>query len=160
MPGVSGFPATHSLNALTLVMSAPLPPRYGPPISLTTARQVVTAAEAEAGRHGWPMAIAIVDSTGHLVLFHRMDQTQYGSIAVAIAKAETALNFRRSTKALEDAIAAGGLGLRLATVPSITALEGGLPLLVDGEVVGAIGASGMQSTQDGQVAQAGAAALG
>jgi uncharacterized protein GlcG (DUF336 family) len=105
------------------------------------------------------MAIAIVDSTGHLVLFHRLDQAQHGSIAIAIAKAETAVNFRRPTKLLEDAIAAGGLGLRLLSVPAITALEGGLPLIQEGLVVGAIGVSGMQATQDGQVARAGAAAL-
>jgi glc operon protein GlcG len=136
-----------------------LPPTYGPPITLARARQVMAAAVAEAVKHGWPMSIAIVDSTAHLVLFERLDQGQYGSIAIAISKAETAVNFRRSTKVFEDAIAAGGLGMRLATVDSMTALEGGLPLLLDGQVVGAIGASGMQSTQDGQVAQAGLAGL-
>jgi len=140
-------------------MSSPLPPTYGPPISLSLAKQVMAAAEREAVEHSWPMAIAIVDSSGHLVLFEKLDQAQYGSVTVAIAKAETALNFRRSTRIFEDAIASGGLGLRLATVPTLTALEGGVPLIVDGQVIGAIGASGMQSTQDGQVAHAGVAAL-
>jgi len=117
------------------------------------------AAEREAVGRGWPMAIAIVDSTGHLLLFERLHQTQYGSVAVSIAKAQTALEFRRPTKVFEDSLAGGGTGLRFATVPSITAVEGGLPLLVDGQVVGAIGVSGMQSAQDGVVALAGVDAL-
>lgn len=119
----------------------------------------MAAAEHEASRAGWPMVIAIVDSTGHLVMLHRLDQAQYGSIAIAQQKAETALNFRRSTKVFEDAVAAGGLGLRLLATENLLPLEGGLPLLVNGAVVGAIGASGMQSWQDAQVASAGAKAL-
>lgn len=106
------------------------------------------------------MVIAIVDSTGHLVMLHRLDQAQYGSIAIARQKAETALNFRRSTKVFEDAVAAGGLGLRLLATEHLLPLDGGLPLLVNGAVVGAIGVSGMQSWQDAQVAAAGAKALG
>ena len=134
-------------------------PTYGAPISLADARKVADAAEADAVRNGWPMAIAIVDSTGHLVLLHRLDQTQYGSIRVAQQKAQTALDFRRPTKMLEDAVAAGGIGLRLLAMDNLLALEGGLPLYRDGAIVGAIGVSGMQSTQDAQVAQAGVAAL-
>ena len=136
------------------------PPPYGPPLSLAEAKRVMAAAEAEASRHNWPMVIAIVDSTGHLVMLHRLDQAQFGSIPIAQKKAETALNFRRSTKVFEDAVAAGGLGLRLLSTPNLLPLEGGLPLLVNGAVVGAIGTSGMQSTQDAQVASAGAKALG
>ncbi|HEU4641501.1 MAG TPA: heme-binding protein [Gemmatimonadaceae bacterium] len=137
----------------------PLPPRYGPPIGLARAKEVMAAAEAEAVRQGWPMVIAIVDSTGHLVLLERLDQAQYASVTIAQAKAETALNFRRPTKAFEEAITAGGMGLRMLAVPNLLPLEGGMPLMVNGEVVGAIGVSGMQSSQDAQVARAGAAVL-
>ena len=137
-----------------------LPPNYGPAITLDAARKVMAAAEAEAARNQWPMVIAIVDSTGHLVMLHRMDQAQYGSSKIAPLKAETALDFRRSTKVFEDAIAAGGQGVRTVTMPNVLALEGGLPILRNGEVIGAIGVSGMRSDQDAQVARAGIAALG
>ncbi|MDR3387781.1 MAG: heme-binding protein [Rudaea sp.] len=137
-----------------------LPPNYGMPIALGTAKKIMLAAEAEASRNSWPMVIAIVDSSGHLLLLQRMDQAQYGSIAIAQLKAETALNFRRPTKAFEDAIAAGGQGVRIVSMPNVLALEGGLPIVVDGNVVGAIGVSGMQSDQDAQVARAGLDALG
>ena len=137
----------------------PLPPRYGPPLLLAAAKRVMEAAETEAARHRWPLVIAIVDSTGHLVLLHRLDQAQYGSIAIALAKAETALNFRRPTRAFEEALAAGGVGLRVLSMSNVAALEGGMPLTAGGEIIGAIGVSGMQSAQDAQVAQAGADAL-
>jgi uncharacterized protein GlcG (DUF336 family) len=119
----------------------------------------MAAAEAEAERRDWPMVIAIVDSTGHLVMLHRMDQAQLGSVAIAQAKAETAVNFRRSTKAFQDVLAEGGAGLRVLSMSGVSAVEGGLPLMVKGEVVGAIGVSGMQSGQDGEIARAGVAAL-
>jgi len=137
-----------------------LPPNYGPPITLDAAKKVMAAAEAEAARNQWPMVIAIVDSTGHLVMLHRMDQAQYGSSKVAPLKAETALDFRRSTKVFEDSIAGGGQGVRIVTMPNVLALEGGLPILHNGDVIGAIGVSGMRSDQDAQVARAGIAALG
>jgi glc operon protein GlcG len=136
-----------------------LPPPYGPPISLADAKRIMEAAEREAAKNSWPMAIAIVDSTGHLLMFHRLDQTQLGSVAVAIAKAESAVNFRRPTKAFEEAIAAGGMGLRLITMPYMIALEGGIPILKEGQVIGGIGVSGMQSSQDAEVARAGLAVL-
>ena len=137
-----------------------LPPNYGPPITLDAAKKVMAAAEAEAMRNQWPMVIAIVDSTGHLVILHRMDQAQYGSAKIAPLKAETALDFRRSTKVFEDSITGGGQGVRVVTMPNVLALEGGLPILQNGEVIGAIGVSGMRSDQDAQVARAGIAALG
>ncbi len=102
------------------------------------------------------MVIAVVDSSGHLVVLHKMDQAQYGSIPIAQAKAVTAVNFKRPTKIFEDAIAAGGLGLRLLATDGLCPLEGGIPLYSGGAIMGAIGVSGAQSTQDGQVAQAGA----
>ena len=128
---------------------------YGPPISLELAKQVVAAAEVEALARGWPMVIAVVDSGGHLVVLHKLDHAQLGSVAVAQAKAETALRFKRPTKIFEDAIAGGGLGLRLLAMNDICPLEGGLPLLRNGKIIGAIGVSGMQSTQDAEVAAAG-----
>lgn len=137
----------------------PLPPEYGLPVSLALAKRIMEAAEREAARNHWPMVIAIVDSTGHLVMLHKLDQAQYGSVAVAQWKAETALNFRRASKVFEDGVAAGGLGVRVLSMPNVIALEGGLPILVDGKVVGAIGVSGMHSSQDAQVAKAGVDAM-
>ena len=136
-----------------------LPLPYGPPIALAVAKIIMAAAEKEAAAKHWPMAIAIVDSTAHLVLFQRADQTQLGSMEVSVGKAMTAVRFRRSTKVFEEAIAAGGAGVRITTMPGVLALEGGVPIIVDGQVIGAIGVSGMLSTQDAQVAAAGLAAL-
>jgi glc operon protein GlcG len=135
------------------------PPEYGQPISLDAAKRVMSAAEAEAVRHGWPMVIAIVDCGAHLVMLHRIDQAQNGSVVVARQKAETAVNFRRPTKAFQDALGDQGIHLRLLGMTNLLPLEGGLPLMSAGKVVGAIGASGMQSAQDAQVARAGADAL-
>lgn len=123
------------------------------------AKSIMAAAEREANANHWPMAIAIVDSTAHLVLFQRADQTQLGSMDVCVAKAMTAVKFRRATKVFEDAMAAGGSGLRLSTMPGMAALEGGVPIVVNGHVIGAIGVSGMLSTQDAQVAAAGLTAV-
>ncbi|SEE89829.1 Uncharacterized conserved protein GlcG, DUF336 family [Rhizobiales bacterium GAS191] len=139
------------MNALT--------PLYGEPISLADAKAIGAAAQARAEREGWPMVIAIVDSGGHLVLLHRLDQAQHGSVAVAEQKARTAVDFRRPTGAFESALAQGGLHLRLLGMSNLTPLEGGLPILRGGKVIGAIGVSGMQSTQDAEVAQAGLEAL-
>lgn len=132
---------------------------YGPPISLAEAKQVVAAAEVEAAANNWAMVIAVVDSTGHLVVLHTMDGAQFGSIAIAQAKAQTAVDFKRPSKVFEDAVAGGGFGVRVLSVPTMCALEGGVPLLNDGKIVGAIGVSGAHSTQDGQVAAAGARVL-
>lgn len=139
--------------------AAPTAPRYGAPITLEQAQRVAQAAQDEAQRYDWPMVIAIVDSAGHLVLQHRLDQAQLGSIEVARQKAETAVRFRRPTKRFEDALAQGGLHLRLLGMTNLTPLDGGLPLIVDGKVIGAIGVSGMQSHEDALVAAAGAAAV-
>lgn len=140
-------------------LAADAPPPYGPPISLADAKAVAAAAQTEAERRGWPMVIAVLDSTGHLAVLYRLDQANLGSVAIAQDKAKTAVEFRRPTKVYESAVAGGGLGLRLLGVPSLTPLEGGLPLMRDGAVIGAIGVSGMQSTQDAEIAAAGAAAL-
>ena len=139
---------------------SPRPPDYGPPIALAEAKRFKAAAEALAERRDCPVVIAIVDSTAHLVLLHKRDQAQLGSVTIAQAKAETAVNFRRPTKAFQDAVAEGGVGLRMVSMPSVSVLEGGLPLFVGGKVVGGIGVSGMQSVQDAEIARAGVAALG
>lgn len=133
---------------------------YGPPIALDAAKRIIEAAEAEASANHWAVVIAIVDSTGHLVVLHKMDHAQFGSIAVAQAKALTAVNFKRPTKAFSDTVAEGGVGLRLLPTENFCPMEGGIPLFGDGRVVGAIGVSGVQSSQDGQVARAGARVIG
>lgn len=132
---------------------------YGSAISLSLAKIVMEASEQEASRHGWPMVITIVDSTGHLVMLHRMDQSQYGSINVAQQKAETALNFRRPTKVFQDLLASGGVGLRVLSMGEVSAVEGGELLVVDNKIIGAIGVSGMLPNEDTLIAQAGVAAL-
>jgi glc operon protein GlcG len=132
---------------------------YGPPISLDAAKKVMEAAEAEASANKWPVVIAIVDSTSHLVALHRMDHAQFGSIEVALAKAQTSVNFKRPTKAFADTVAEGGVGMRLLSRENFCPLEGGIPLLSAGKIIGAVGVSGVQSNQDGQIAMAGAAAI-
>ena len=143
---------------MSTLPSLPLP--YGTPITLELARTVAAAAEAEAAKNHWPMAIAIVDSTGHLALFQRTDGTQLASMDIAIAKAKSAVNYRRSTKVFEDMIAAGGAGVRALSLPGAMAVEGGLLLVKNGAIIGAIGVSGMRSVDDGVVAQAGVDTLG
>lgn len=136
--------------------AAPLP--YGAPIGMDAARKAMTAAEEEAVKNNWAVAIAIVDSGGHMVMMHRLDSTQIGSIRIAEGKARTALEFRRPTKALEDTIAGGGAGLRLLAVEGMAPLEGGVPIQSGGRIIGAIGVSGVTSAQDAQIARAGAEA--
>jgi len=134
-------------------------PMYGPSIVADQARTVAAAAIAEARKNQWTMAIAIVDTAGDLVYFERMPDTQVGSVDVSIAKARSAARFKRPTKAFQDALAAGGEGLRLLALQGAVPVEGGLPLMSGGRIIGAIGASGGTSQQDGVVAAAGAAAL-
>jgi glc operon protein GlcG len=139
------------------VLDAPLP--YGAPLNLQRAKAIMQAAEAEAERNHWPVAIVIADASGDIVLALKRDQTQHSSMGIATGKALTAVNFRRPTKMFQDGIAAGGEGLRFLAVPGVTPLEGGFPLVLDGHVVGGIGVSGVLSTQDVQVARAGMAVL-
>jgi uncharacterized protein GlcG (DUF336 family) len=131
-------------------------PGYGPPISLATAKRVAEAAEAEAARIPAQVAIAVLDSTGHLVVLHKMDHALYGGIAIAQAKAQTAVDFKRPTKVFEEAVAGGGGGLRFLAAAGLCPLEGGIPLLENGVIVGAIGVAGGAAGQDVQVAAAGA----
>lgn len=131
--------------------------RSAPQLELADARRVAAAASAKAQAEGWTVVVAIVDEGGHLMFLERADGTQKGSSVVAQEKARTALLFKRPTQALEAAIAAGKL--QMLDLPGATPIEGGLPLIVDGHVVGAIGVSGVLSGQDGLVAAAGAFAL-
>jgi glc operon protein GlcG len=134
---------------------APPPLPYGAPIALDDAKKAAAAAVDEVKKIGAaPNAVAIVDHGGLLIYFERMDNTQLGSVEIAIDKARTAALFRRPSKVFEDALASGRtaiLGLRGATP-----IEGGLPLVSGGKIIGAIGASGGTAQQDGQVAKAGA----
>ncbi|XWK86813.1 MAG: heme-binding protein [Phormidium sp.] len=124
-----------------------------PVLTLAVARKIAEAAEKEARNNTWTVAIAIVDDGGHLILFHRLDGTQFGSCEIAILKARTAISLKRSSKDVQDAVAKGKTGM--LSIPGVIPLEGGLPLIFRGEYVGAIGVSGMASDQDGIVAQAG-----
>ncbi|MEY2879606.1 MAG: hypothetical protein RLZZ15_1986 [Verrucomicrobiota bacterium] len=132
---------------------------YGAPIPLADAKRAIAAAQAEAAKNKWSVVVAIVDAGGHLVALERMDTTQSGSVEVAQEKARTAAAFRRPSKAFQDNVAAGGEGLRVLRLSGATPIEGGIPLVIGGKIVGAIGVSGVTSAQDGQIATAGAAAL-
>jgi len=132
---------------------------YGPNISIDTAKKIAAPAIAEARKNNWNMAIAIVDTAGDLVYFEKMDDTQIGSVQVAQSKARSAARFKRPTKAFQDALAAGGEGLRILALDGAIPVEGGIPLVAGGKIVVAIGASGGTSQQDGVVAQAAVNAL-
>ena len=136
-----------------------LPNPYGIPIGLDDAKKAAAPALAEARKNSWLMAAAVVDTAGNLVYFEKMDGTQTGSVAVAVAKARSAALFKRSTKTFQDTLAGGGEGLRVLRLENAVPVEGGLPLIVDGTIVGAIGLSGGTSAQDGQCALAGVNAL-
>jgi glc operon protein GlcG len=136
--------------------SAPPTTPYGPPIGLEAAKKAMAAAESEAMKNNWPMAVVILDSSGHTVMLHKLDNTQYGSIRVAEKKAHSALDYRRPSKVFEDLIAQGGIGLRTLALPGAAPFEGGVPIIADGKIIGAIGVSGGTSQQDGQVAKIGA----
>jgi uncharacterized protein GlcG (DUF336 family) len=120
---------------------------------------MAAAAIAEARKNNWAMAVAVVDTGGILVYFERMPDTQLGSVQVAMDKAKSAALFRRPTKAFQDTLAAGGAGLRILGLAGAVPVEGGIPIIVDGKIIGAIGASGGSSDQDGHTAQAGASTL-
>ena len=136
----------------------PQAPGYGASINLETTRKVAAAAAAEGKRNGWTVAVAIVDTAGDLVYFERADDTQVASSQIAQDKARTAVRFKRSSKAFEDTVAGGRLAV--LAMPGVLPLEGGIPLLIDGKIVGAVGVSGVTSQQDGVCAQAGVDALG
>lgn len=129
-----------------------LPLPYGTPITLEQAKTIVAAAERSARARNFTMAFAVVEPSGELVLFQKMDGTQYGSDLVAREKARTAARFKRSTKAFSDSIASGRNAV--LSLPGVVAVEGGTPILINGRIVGAIGVSGGTSEQDGEIAAA------
>jgi uncharacterized protein GlcG (DUF336 family) len=148
-----------ALVSATSVASAQAPPAYGPAITLEQAKKVMAGAEAEAKKNNWPVVIAILDSGGHVVMLNRLDGAQWGSIDVAKDKARSAVAFRRPTKVFQDLIGQGGANLRLLNVSGASMLEGGIPIMADGKVIGGIGVSGVTSQQDAQIGQAGIDAL-
>ncbi len=134
-----------------------MPNPYGGPITLEIAKKVATAAAAEARKNNWTMAFAVADTAGNLVYFEKMDNTQTASIKIAMVKARAAASFKRPTKTFQDTVLGGNntvLGL-----PGTVTSEGGIPILIDGKIIGAIGASGGTGQQDGVASQAGINAL-
>ncbi|HEY6388562.1 MAG TPA: heme-binding protein [Candidatus Acidoferrum sp.] len=138
---------------------AQMPNPYGANVNLENARKVAAPALAEAEKNHWNVAVAIVDTAGNLVYYEKMDNTQIGSGNVAIDKARCAALFKRPTKAFQDTLAAGGDGLRVLALKGVVPVEGGIPLIMDGKIVGAIGVSGATSAQDAQCSKAGADVL-
>jgi len=153
------------LATLTILLCAAgaraqqMPNPYGAPISLENAKKAAAAAIAEARKNNWTMALAVVDPSGTLVYYEKLDNTQIGSAQVAISKARSAAIFKRPTKSFEDQLAKGGDGLRTLGLEGAVPLEGGVPIVIEGKIVGAIGMSGGTSAQDAQCAQVGADAL-
>ena len=135
-----------------------LPP-YGPSITITQAKRVAHAALAQARSNGWTIVIAIVDPGGHLVYLEKLDETQVGSVVIAEQKARSAAIFKRPTKMFQERLARGGDGLLVLRLAGAIPVEGGVPLIVDGKLVGALGVSGGSSSEDEACAVAGAAAL-
>ena len=149
-----------ALAALAFLVAAPafaqLPNPYGSSIGADEAKKIAALSVAEAKKNNFKMAIAIVDISGDLVFFEKMDGTQAASVTIAVDKARSSARFKRPTKALQDALAAGGAGMRMLALDGAVPVEGGVPLIADGKIVGAIGVSGGTSEQDGQCAKAGA----
>jgi glc operon protein GlcG len=133
---------------------------YGLSITLADAKKVGAAALKEASANQWTMAVAVVDTHGDLVYYEKMDGTPLGSTVVCQDKARSAARFKRPTKVFQDMLAGGGDGVRVLRIKGAVPVEGGLPILKDGAVIGAVGLSGGTSPQDGQCAQAGLGALG
>jgi uncharacterized protein GlcG (DUF336 family) len=150
---VTSLAVALALAASTIYAQMPNP--YGQSITLENAKRVTAPAIAEARRNNWTMAVAIVDTAGDLIYFEKMDGTQAASSNIAVSKARSAVRFKRPTKALQDVLAAGGEGLRLLGLEGAVPVEGGVPLVIDGKIVGAIGLSGGTSQQDSQAAKAG-----
>lgn len=138
---------------------AQMPNPYGPSVTLEVAKKVAAPALAEAVKNHWSIAVAVVDPSGNLVYYEKMDNTQLGSANISVDKARTAARFKRPTKDFQDPLAAGGAGIRILGLEGVTPVEGGFPLVLDGKIVGAIGASGASSAQDAQCAKAGADSL-
>lgn len=155
---VASASITFAQNAPAPFAAPPAIP-YGLSITLDSAKKAVTAAVGEARKNNWTMAVAIVDPAGYLVYFEKMDGTQTGSVDVSLDKARSAALYRRPTKVFEDALAAGGLGLRFLALRGAVPVAGGIPIIVDGKLIGAIGVSGGTNLQDEATADAGSKAV-
>jgi glc operon protein GlcG len=156
--GLSGAAGAQQANPLDVIPDKmPFNIPYGAPISLSRAQAAIAAANAEAEKHGWALDVAVVDSGANLVAFGRMDGAQLGSIAVSEHKARTSVKFRRPTKAFEEAIQKNDL--RVLTIDDVMGSRGGMPLVEDGKLIGAIGCSGGAGSQDEVVCAAGAATI-
>ena len=155
--GVAMLAVAVAMSASHAVAQMPNP--YGVSVTLENAKKAAASAIAEARKNSWNMAVAIVDISGELVYFEKLDATQATSVNIAQDKARSAARFKRPTKALQDVLAAGGAGLRLLALEGAVPVEGGVPILMDGKIVGAVGVSGGTSEQDGQCAKAGADAV-
>jgi glc operon protein GlcG len=158
------FARTAARCALALAITAPLAaaaqtsfPPYGAPVPLETARSLIAAAKAEASKNKWHMAIVVVDTSGAIVTMERMDDTLLVSAQLALDKARSANGFKRPTKALQDIVMSGFTPL--LSLQGATAVEGGVPIVVAGKIAGALGVSGANANEDGQVAAAGLAVL-
>lgn len=147
----------QSTEPTTVPEQLPYDIPYGPPIKLAQARTIILAAEAEARRRNWKYAVAVVDSGGNLVSCDKMDGTQLASVEIAEAKARASVRFRRQTRDMQNAINNGATGN--LSIPGILAGEGGIPIVIDGQLIGAIGTSGGAGVQDSVIAAAGAAAI-
>jgi glc operon protein GlcG len=152
--GAALLVAVTTASAQQPAAPPPPPAPYGMPITNEQAKKVMAGAEAEAKKNNWPVAIVILDSGGQMVMMQRLDNTQWGSTDIAKEKARTAVALRRPTKVLQDAIAQGGVNLRFLST-GFSVLEGGIPIVVDGKIIGSVGVSGVTSQQDAQTAQAG-----
>jgi glc operon protein GlcG len=162
------MPARHVVRivlalALLLCFSgiglAQMPNPYGLSISVEDAKKAAALSLAEARKNNWAVAVAVVDPSGNLVYYEKMNNTQLGSANISVDKARSAALFKRPTKAFQDALAAGGEGLRILRLQGVTPVEGGFPLVADGKIVGGIGVSGATSAQDAQCSKAGADAF-
>jgi glc operon protein GlcG len=149
------FAAASAAAQAPAPAAPPPPPPYGLPITLEQAKKVVVGAEAEAKKNNWNVVIAVLDSGGNIVMLQRMDGAQFGSIEVAREKAYSAVAYRRPTKVFQDLIEQGGVHMRLLRLSGASVLEGGIPITVDGKLIGAVGVSGVTSQQDAQIARAG-----
>ena len=128
-----------------------------PTLTLAAAKKIIAAAEAEALKHTWPVVIAVVDDGGNLICLQRLDNAQFGSVDIAIQKAKSAVAFKRPTKAWEELLTSGQQ--RVLGLPGVLPSEGGVPLAWKGQIIGAIGVSGVKANEDGQIARAGASVL-
>jgi len=161
---VVSFATSGLCRAQTATPPAAQPPSlyltpYGPPITLEAAKKAAAAAQAEAMRNHWLMTIAVVDPAGNLVYYERTDNSQAASSKIAIEKARSAAIFKRPTRAFQDAMAKGGVNLRILSLDGAVPIEGGVPLISEGRIVGAIGVSGDLSENDAQCANAAAQEL-